>query len=97
MSFYQSRLLLSKLKLHNKSISDSFQELMSDGMKINDCKIYISAPEAKVVFAGGRRRRRLGFGLVKNYYYHSITLFSLLMVFRMEHQVVFCMCWCPEA
>lgn len=96
MSFYQNMLLLSKLKLHNKSISDSFQKLMSDGMKINDCKIYISAPEAKVVWRGGGGGRRLGFGLVKNYY-HSITLFSLLMVFRMEHQVVFCMCWCPEA
>lgn len=96
MSFYQSRLLLSKLKLHNKSISDSFQKLMSDGMKINDCKIYISAPEAKVVLGGGGETT-LGFGLAKNYYYHSITLFSLLMVFRMEHQVVFCMCWYPEA
>lgn len=88
MSFYQSRLLLSKLKLHNKNISDIFQKLMCDGMKINDCKLYISAPKAKVVFLG---ERGLGFGLVKNYY-HSITLFSLLMVFRMEHQVVFCIC-----
>lgn len=58
-------------------------------MKINDCKLYISAPEVKVVFRGGGGG--FGFGLVKNYY-HSITLFFLLMVFRMEHQVVFCMC-----
>lgn len=52
MSFYQNRLLLSKLKLHSKSISDMFQKLMSGGIKIHDCKIYISAPEAKVVFRG---------------------------------------------
>lgn len=42
----------------------------------------------KLFFGGGGG---FDFGLVKNYY-HSITLFFLLMVFRMEHQVVFCMC-----
>lgn len=39
----------------------------------------------KLFFGGGERG--FGFGLVKNYY-HSITLFFLLMVFR----ILFCMC-----
>lgn len=58
---YQSRLLLSKLKLH-KSIGDIFQKLMSDGMKINDCKLYISASEAKVVFRWGGKGIWFWFG-----------------------------------